>query len=298
MSTFRGYMHIERLGTDEVENIECGECYIFPKLDGTNSSIWIKNKTIQCGSRSRKITMENDNQGFAKFINTQKKELNIFFGKYPNLILYCEWLVSHTIKTYRQDAWRNYYIFDVYDNSEERYLTFDEYSKILDEFNLSYILPLVIIKNPTFEKLIEFLNNNTYLMQEGEIGEGIVIKRYDYINKFGRTTWAKLVRNEFKDNNRKTMGSPAVDMNDFIEQKFIDNYCTDHFINKTYEKIKNKNEGWTSKMIPELFGVVYYDLIKEEIWNFIKKHKNPKIDFSRVYYFAVQKVKQIKSELF
>jgi len=32
---FRKYQHIERFGTDEVDGIEFGKCYIFYKIDGT-----------------------------------------------------------------------------------------------------------------------------------------------------------------------------------------------------------------------------------------------------------------------
>ena len=39
---FKKYQHIERLGTLEVEGIELGTCYVFPKIDGTNGSnlVW------------------------------------------------------------------------------------------------------------------------------------------------------------------------------------------------------------------------------------------------------------------
>ena len=38
---FTKYQHLERLGTTEVEGIEVGEVYVFPKLDGTNASVWV-----------------------------------------------------------------------------------------------------------------------------------------------------------------------------------------------------------------------------------------------------------------
>lgn len=38
---FRKYQHVERFGTVETENIQVGVCYIFPKIDGTNSSVWL-----------------------------------------------------------------------------------------------------------------------------------------------------------------------------------------------------------------------------------------------------------------
>jgi len=33
MAELTKYMHLERLGTSEVEGIENGVCYVFPKLD-------------------------------------------------------------------------------------------------------------------------------------------------------------------------------------------------------------------------------------------------------------------------
>lgn len=44
---FKEYMHLERFGTDEVEDIEFGECYIFYKIDGTNGSVWVDDGIIK-----------------------------------------------------------------------------------------------------------------------------------------------------------------------------------------------------------------------------------------------------------
>ena len=38
MNEFKKYQHVERLGTSEVQGIENGMCYVFPKIDGTNAS--------------------------------------------------------------------------------------------------------------------------------------------------------------------------------------------------------------------------------------------------------------------
>jgi hypothetical protein len=40
------YQHIERFGTDEVDEIGVGECYVFPKIDGTNAQVWIEDGQI------------------------------------------------------------------------------------------------------------------------------------------------------------------------------------------------------------------------------------------------------------
>ena len=46
MSEFIRYMHVEKFNTAEVEGIEIGTCYVFPKLDGTNASLWVDENEI------------------------------------------------------------------------------------------------------------------------------------------------------------------------------------------------------------------------------------------------------------
>ena len=71
---FHKYMHIERLGTDEVEGIEIGRVHVFPKIDGSNGSVWYDsdNGIIEAGSRNRVLTLDNDNQGFYEYILKSK----------------------------------------------------------------------------------------------------------------------------------------------------------------------------------------------------------------------------------
>ena len=60
---FFKYQHVERLGTTETNGIEMGMCYIFPKIDGTNSQLWWNNG-LKAGSRNRELYLDNDNAGF------------------------------------------------------------------------------------------------------------------------------------------------------------------------------------------------------------------------------------------
>ena len=72
LNEFFKFQHLERLGTKNVEGILDGVCEIYPKLDGTNSSVWTKDNTIKAGSRKRELTTENDNAGFCKWVYGQK----------------------------------------------------------------------------------------------------------------------------------------------------------------------------------------------------------------------------------
>jgi len=127
--------------------------------------------------------------------------------------------------------------------------------------------------------------------------EGIVIKNYDFYNKYKRQTWAKIVTNEFKEKHVEAMGYTEITASLSVEEKILNKFVTESFIEKEFEKIKNEL-GWTSKQIPMLFGRVFHELIQEETWNILKEYKNPKIDFARLYVMVINKVKQTKKELF
>lgn len=300
---FRKYQHIERFGTDEVDGIEFGKCYIFYKIDGTNASVWLdKEGKVKAGSRNRELTLENDNAGFYNAIINDERIIN-YLNKHPSHRLFGEWLVPHTLKTYRQDAWRKFYIFDVCldkDDGSLEYIPYDIYKPLLEEFNLDYIPPLAIITNPTYESLIKCLEKTgQFLVEDGKgIGEGIVIKNYDFYNKYKRQIWAKIVCNEFKEKHHKEMGCPEFKAEKLIEEKIVDDFCTETFIEKEYAKIVTEQNGWQSKYIPMLLGRVFSELIKEESWNIVKKYKNPKIDYKTLNALVIKKIKEIKKEVF
>lgn len=298
---FRKYQHIERFGTSEVRDIEIGECLIFPKIDGTNSSVWLNDGFIKAGSRRRELTMKEDNGGFYAHV-LGDYNLKKYLDKHPTHRLFGEWLTPHSLKTYRDDTWRKFYIFDVcIDKGEEEleYLPYDIYKPLLEEFSLDYIPPIMKIKNGTYENFIHILEKNIFLIEDGKgVGEGIVIKNYNYYNQWGRQTWAKIVTNEFKEKHSKIMGSPEFN-NNILEEKIIDEFCTAEFIEKEYQKILNDNENyWSSKMIPQLLGKVWHEFIVEESWNFIKKHKNPTINYKMLNFYLIAKIKIVKLELF
>ena len=298
---FKKYQHVERFGNIEVEGIEIGNCHIFPKLDGTNASVWFEDGEIKTGSRNRQLTLDEDNQGFCNFAIDDTPLYN-YFKIYPNHRLFGEWLKPHSLKTYRDNSWSVFYIFDVCIDVGENgidYIPYEIYKPKLDEFKLDYIPLLATIKNGSYKQFVNCLNNNVFLIKDGEgTGEGVVIKNYEYINKFGRVTWAKIVKSEFKELHSKTMGAPAIKGKKMVEEEITNKYCTDTLIEKEFEKIKNEHEGWSSKCIHQLFNTIYYCVVKEESWNYVKEFKNPTVNYKTLNHFIVQKIKEVKKELF
>lgn len=107
---FRKYQHIERYGTEEVQGIENGTCYVFPKIDGTNASVWMNNEGKICaGSRNRQLSIDKDNAGFLKSI-IEDDNIKRYLMTNPTHRLYGEWLVPHSLKTYRDDVWGGSFI--------------------------------------------------------------------------------------------------------------------------------------------------------------------------------------------
>ncbi len=299
---FVKYQHIERMGTQEVEGIEVGECYIFSKIDGANASLWREEGTLKAGSRNRELSLENDNAGFFLAMHDHQPAVE-FFTNHPNLRLYGEWLCPHSLKTYRQDAWRKFYVFDVCEYHEEtglKYLHYNEYQPLMEKYGIEYIPPLRIVTNCDYDKLISFLDEsvNNFLIEDGKgAGEGIVIKRYDFVNRFGRTTWAKIVTSEFKEKHARTMGAPVQKGKDLVEEAYAEAHVTEAVVSKVHANIVNEC-GWSSKSIPRLLDTVYHDVVVEDVWRFLVKHKYPTINFKTLRSFVYSKVKAIKPELF
>ena len=240
-----------------------------------------------------------DNHGFFKYVIEQRDKLNDLFERHPSFILYGEWLVPHALKTYREDAWRQFYLFDIYNTFTESYMHYDLVCDIAEQFNIKHIPPLFVANNVTYGALLKSLETNTFLIKDGEgHGEGVVIKNYRYRNRFGRACHAKIVSNVFKEQHAKANPLANKEMKAMTEQDFVDFAVDLPLVDKTYAKIVNENEGWNSKYIPQLLGRVQHDVITEEIWTFIKKQKFPTINFKTLNTLIIMKIKQLKPELF
>lgn len=299
---FRKYQHVERFGTMEVDGIQLGKCYVFPKIDGTNSSVWLgEDGALHAGSRNRELSLDKDNAGFLEAISKDER-VKAYLQKHPDHRLFGEWLVPHSLKTYRDDAWRRFYVFDVCVDADTQegleYLPYEVYQPLVEEFGLDYLAPIRILRNGTLEDFLKCAEENNFLIKDGAgAGEGVVIKNYDFYNKFHRQVWAKIVRSEFREKHHKAMGAP-VSENRLVEEDIVDKFVTSALVDKEFAKIVNETGGWTSKLIPRLLSVVYHELICEEMWNILKAFKQPAINFRVLNALTINKIKQVKPEIF
>jgi hypothetical protein len=328
---FRKYDHLERSKHPDVADICFGTVHVFPKIDGTNASVWAESvihpdtgawldAVVCAGSRNRKLSLESDNAGFYAWVHSDDPKavaLRTHVMAFPELIIYGEWLVPHTLKTYREDAWRRFYVFDVFSRVTGKYLPYEVYGEAFDIMGIDVIPPLAIIENPSENQLAGLRNTtNTYLIQDDcGVGEGIVLKNYEWANKYGRQPWSKMVRNEFKEDNGRVFGMKPTQGEKIVEQEIVTAFCTPEFIRKTFAKVVGLVadecgrqlgsahydafvEANRHKVIPRFLGTVYHEFVHEECWAFVKKYKNPVVDFSKLQRLITLAAKRTMKDIF
>lgn len=294
---YKSYQHIEKLGREECEGILNGTVTIQPKIDGTNSVVWLgDDDNVHAGSRKRELSLDNDNAGFmAQIIDDEN--IKSYLHKHPNHYVYGEFLVPHTIRTYDSDAWKKFYIFDVFELNGDygRYLSYDEYVPLLEEFNLTYIPEIVRLENPSIEEVADCIKKTHYLMPEGATPEGVIAKNYDYKNKWGHVVWGKIVAEEFYD--RKTMLRTKNHENkneEKFEKKIANEYITEVLIRKEYAKVLNEYpSAKRNEIIGRTLTSVYESFIEEDLLTVVRKNRKCTISFLKMKTESDNRVKEV-----
>lgn len=298
---YKSYQHIEKLGREECDGVLNGTVTIQPKIDGTNSVVFLKDGKVCAGSRKRELSLDDDNGGFYNTIIDDKNIKN-YLLKHPNHYLYGEWLIPHSIKTYNTDAWKKFYIFDVFalDSDFGRYLAYDEYAPMLEEFNLTYIPEIARLENPTIEEVASYINKTHYLMPEGQIPEGVIAKNYNYKNKWGHVVWGKIISEEFFNKKQKLRTKNHDVKSCEFEIKVANSYITEPLIRKEYAKVLNEYPNANrQELIGRVLTSVYESFLNEDLLTVVRKNKNCTINFNIMRTQSNNRVKEaLREELF
>ena len=69
MAKYRSFTHVERLSSESCDGIlDNDTVFVTAKVDGTNTCVFNDNGKICAGSRTRNLTLEDDNAGFLKWL--------------------------------------------------------------------------------------------------------------------------------------------------------------------------------------------------------------------------------------
>lgn len=282
---FRKYQKIHRLGKEETDGILDGICYIQEKIDGANTSIWMDDDgMIQCGSRNRHL-IDDDFNGFVKYVKNHVG-INAFLESSPDLTLYGEWLVQHTIK-YSDASYKKFYLFDVCCGSGE-FADPEEVASIANRYGINCVPTFGKFENPSEDHVIDMAGKSQLCIK----GEGIVIKNMEFVNKFGDLVYAKVVCEDFREMNLLVFGDNDKDSDSYNEMYFVNKYMTHERVNKVVKKLQPEiNEMLDMKHIPRICETAYYDMLTEEVWDVSKKIES--INFKKLKNIAYKKAKMI-----
>lgn len=304
------FLHVVRL--DEVSDLLTakGDKYVFPKLDGTNATVWADNEgVIHAGSRNRELSMDKDNAGFYKHVMESETMGPIcqFCLDNPFMVVCGEWLGGKAghIKSYLN---KEFYVFDVklatIGNSETKkrfgYLPYNSYSKALANYGYQYIIPPLRVyidgENVTVEDVAELAESNHFNLPDDVVGEGVVVKNYSYLSRFGNYEEGKIVRAEFKER-KGQKSNKSIAENSNIEQAIVDDLVSSSDIQKCINKVSDilgeefsKSNG---KMVGMVMEMAFSDLISEEANVIAKKYGKYPIVFNDVKKFVYAKVRSV-----
>nr|WP_051464596.1 RNA ligase family protein [Clostridium sp. 12(A)] len=173
-------MDIERLKEKYADGFQVGDHIVVQeKIDGANFSFRYDEEkdSIKAFSRKRELEFGNNLRGAwewsQKIDNTLVKNI---LGN--DLVLFGEWLVSHTI-VYPDCRYQNAYFYDVWDSENGRYLSQVEVFDIVNKLGLTYVPVFYNGEFISWDHLREFVGRTGL---GGSQGEGIVVKNMTRLN--------------------------------------------------------------------------------------------------------------------
>lgn len=186
-----------------------------------------------------------------------------------DLILFGEWLVSHTI-IYPDDKYQNAYFYDVYDTEGERYLEQDKVEDIVNQLSLIYVPVFYKGEFESWEHLKQFVGLTGL---GGDNGEGIVVKNMTRLNDPNTRLpfYTKIVTDKFAEKKSvKKIDESKLEKRAKL-QSLVESVVTESRVIKLVHKMVDEGvipEDWDehnmSTIAKNIGKEVYYDCVKEE----------------------------------
>jgi len=273
MDIFRVKEEDSEFGLANVAGFEVGDHIIVQeKVDGANSSFAynVEEKKLDIFSPNKKLDENNTFNGFWDWAQTLDAEK---FAKYPNYKFYGEWLVQHTI-SYKWDAYKKFYFYDVWDKETEKYLPQSEVKRLAEELGLNYVKTFYDGPFISWDHCRSFAGRSDIAE---ELGEGVVIKNQSKLNNPDETTpfVLKIVTERFseikRENHRIKIEDPQKTEARAKSKAIVDQIVTENRIRKDLykmidegilpEKLRPQDMTTVAQNLPNR---IIKDCIKEE----------------------------------
>ncbi len=270
------YGKIYNVGHLQVIDIFKQSVLIEEKVDGSQFSAGIIDGELCFRSKGAIIQRDQPPQLFAKAVEA-------FIEREPHLIpgyVYRGEALhrpKHNALTYNRVPKDNVVIFDIMANGQEVYLTYEDKLKEANRLGLETVPILYEGVVTSADFLLQFLTRESFL--GGPCIEGVVCKAYGRFGIDGKTLMAKHVREDFKELNssnwKKENRGPS-DILNVIGAK----YKNENRWGKAVIHLEERNElEHSPRDIGKLMKEVNLDIlaecedeIKEELWDWAKKH--------------------------
>lgn len=277
------YPKIFCLGHKENYGILMGNplLYITEKLDGSNMRFWLEDGKLNFGTRNvelgvlDKIPKSHMHLDAAKWLcsNLNKDNMRENYTYFGEMMM-----TKHTLKYSKAspvmgfDIWLHTTTFED-ERPIGRFLTYDVAMKHFDKIGMPYIPPIYSGRDAWRPENLKALIGKSEFADRGM--EGIVIKAYDKYNKHGRQLFAKIVSEEFSEENKAAFIEEKIPG---PEGKLIQRYCTKPRVKKIVDML-TVEFGYELDMtlMKYLPKAVFEDIIEEE-WREIVYIREP-IDF-------------------
>lgn len=258
----KSYMDIKVASSATINGFEVGDHIVIQtKVDGANAAIRYDPETDSIVAQSRKNILNTSNtlRGFYEFTQLLDKDMiKEVLG--ANLILYGEWLVSHSV-SYPENAYKDFYVYDIYDTEKNEWAPQWRVMMTARLLHLPYIKTWYEGEFISWEHCKSFLPNSAY----GEVEqEGIVVKNMTKLNSLDNHEpfYVKIVNTRFKEKmERKEKKAQSPEQIAFEEEE---NNKTKTIVTPArVEKLLNKLVD--EEIIPENWGATHMTTIARNI---------------------------------
>ena len=267
------FMDIQRLKEGYADGFVPGDLIVIQeKFDGSNAAARYDAETGKMVAFSRRHTLNQNNtlNGFYNYVQELNPE---DYKDVPDYVIFGEWSGARNAIIYYPENTRKWYVFDIYDTKEEKYLPQSEVKAFAETHGLTYINTFYVGPFVSWEHVQSFMDHPGY----GEIQEGIVIKNQTRLNDpNSRLPFVvKIVGDKFhevaKMNHVKKIQDPQKLQERTEAQELVKSIVTRRRVEK--ELYKMRDEGiipteWCEQdmktVARNLPNRIYTDCVKEE----------------------------------